>query len=116
VNIIGIGVDCVDIQRFEKLGKRFLENVYTRREIEYCKSRKRQAQHFAGRFAAKEAILKASDKLGKRVAMNEIEILNKDTGSPDAKILKKEYSKYTIFLSISHSRSTATAFSILAEK
>ncbi len=115
-NIVGIGIDCVDIARFENLGKHFLEKVFTKREIEYCKSKKSSAQHFAGRFAGKEALIKAMDGIGKKVAMNKIEILNSATGAPDANILDGGFSKYKIFLSISHSRSVATAFSIVAEK
>ncbi len=114
--IVGIGVDCVEISRFEGLTKSFVSKVFTEKEAEYCRSRKSRAQHFAGRFAAKEAIIKAMDGAGKRVAMHDIEVLNSESGAPNAKILSKGFSRYDIHLSISHSRNVATAFSIVTEK
>lgn len=58
-----IGVDVVDIPRFEALiakwGRSFLERSFTAREIEYCSRKSYPAQHFAGTFAAKEAVFKA---------------------------------------------------------
>jgi len=60
--IIGIGIDLVKIDRIDKAGKNhsgFLERVFSEREREYCARQKFPAQHYAGRFAAKEAVLKA---------------------------------------------------------
>ena len=59
--IVGIGIDLVKIERIDKAsrGPGFLERVFTEREREYCSRQKYPAQHFAGRFAAKEAVLKA---------------------------------------------------------
>lgn len=61
--IFGIGVDFVEISRVEasisKFGERFERRMFTDAEIEYCKSMPVPAQHFAARFAAKEALLKA---------------------------------------------------------
>ena len=61
-SIRGIGVDCVDISRFEDLKAHFIKKVYTRKEIKYCRSKMAPAQHFAGRFAGKEAVIKAMDR------------------------------------------------------
>ena len=63
MNIIGIGLDATDIPRIadtlERFGERFLRRVFTDEEIAYCKRRRNPAPHLAGRFAAKEAAMKA---------------------------------------------------------
>ena len=63
MNIIGIGLDATDIPRIadtlERFGERFLRRVFTDEEIGYCKRRRNPAPHLAGRFAAKEAAMKA---------------------------------------------------------
>jgi holo-[acyl-carrier protein] synthase len=61
--IIGLGIDATDIPRIaatmDRYGERFLRRVFTDIEIEYCTRRRHPAIHFAGRFAAKEATMKA---------------------------------------------------------
>ena len=63
MNILGIGLDATDIPRIadvlERYGDRFLRRVFTDDEIAYCKRRRNPAPHLAGRFAAKEAAMKA---------------------------------------------------------
>ena len=63
MNVIGIGTDIVECLRvanmIEKHEDVFIQRVYTPDEIEYCGARKAATQHYAGRWAAKEAILKA---------------------------------------------------------
>lgn len=63
VNIIGLGLDATDIDRIadtiEQYGERFLRRIFTEQEIAYCTRRRVPAIHFAGRFAAKEAAMKA---------------------------------------------------------
>src|SRR5438045_6453521 len=62
-NILGLGLDVTDIDRIadsiERYGERFLRGVFTDAEVTYCTRRKVPAIHFAGRFAAKEAAMKA---------------------------------------------------------
>jgi holo-[acyl-carrier protein] synthase len=62
-NIIGLGFDATDIGRIastiERYGDRFVQRVFTGGEIAYCRRRRVSAIHFAGRFAAKEAAMKA---------------------------------------------------------
>jgi holo-[acyl-carrier protein] synthase len=62
-NIIGLGIDATDIDRIattiERYGDRFVSRVFSAGEIDYCKRRRFPAIHFAGRFAAKEAAMKA---------------------------------------------------------
>lgn len=63
MNIIGIGMDATEIGRIEetiaRFGERFLRRIFTDGEIAYATRRRRPAPHFAGRFAAKEAAMKA---------------------------------------------------------
>jgi holo-[acyl-carrier protein] synthase len=63
MTIVGLGVDLTDIPRlaavFERYGERFLRRVFTDGEIAYCTKRRDPAPHLAGRFAAKEATMKA---------------------------------------------------------
>lgn len=62
-HIIGLGLDATDIERIaatiERYGERFLSRIFTDEEIAYCTRRRMPAIHFAGRFAAKEAAMKA---------------------------------------------------------
>ena len=61
--IVSVGIDAIEIRRIAEMIKRhhqkFIQRVFTRREIEYCRSKKSFAQSFAVRFAAKEAFSKA---------------------------------------------------------
>lgn len=114
---IRTGVDIIEIERVKKCideteGK-FCDRVYTEREIEYCESKKAQKyQHYAARFAAKEAVFKAisvslSDKYD--INWNEIEILNDDTGRPYVNILNHDIKSENIDISISHCKEYAVA-------
>jgi holo-[acyl-carrier protein] synthase len=62
-NIIGLGLDAIEIHRvadtFARYGERFLHRIFTDGEVAYCTRRKEPAVHLAGRFAAKEAAMKA---------------------------------------------------------
>lgn len=60
--IFGIGIDIIEVERVKnQISKSngFREKIFTEREIEYCESKKNKAQHYAARFAAKEAFFKA---------------------------------------------------------
>jgi holo-[acyl-carrier protein] synthase len=63
MTIIGLGIDATEVPRIQKTmdtyGQRFLTRIFTSGEIEYCQSRRHSAQHFAARFAIKEAAMKA---------------------------------------------------------
>ncbi len=81
--IIGIGVDLVDVKRFEAIiyrwKHRFLQRIFTDEEIRYCNNKKNPAQRFATRFAAKEAYKKALFPKGAEgVKFKEIEIDQRD--------------------------------------
>lgn len=122
--IVGCGIDLVKIERIEKIiikcGDNFTSRVFTLLEREYCEKKKgNKYQSYAGRFAAKEALLKSLG-LGLRGAnWKEIEIKNDEPGQPIINIsgkLKniaslKGVSKY--FISISHTKEYALAEVIL---
>jgi holo-[acyl-carrier protein] synthase len=84
--IIGIGVDLVKIDRLDRACKShvgFLERVFTDREREYCSKQKFPAQHYAGRFAAKEALLKAvGTGWSAGVKWTDMEVLHGEGGGP----------------------------------
>jgi holo-[acyl-carrier protein] synthase len=84
--IIGIGVDLAKIERIDKAGKNhsgFLERVFTERERDYCSKQKFAAQHYAARFAAKEAMLKAiGTGWSAGMKWTDIEVLHGEGGGP----------------------------------
>lgn len=87
MNIAGIGTDIVEClriaQMIERHGELFLTRVYTEREIQYCSSRKAATQHYAGRWAAKEAVLKAMGTgWAKGISWRDIEVRNDEGGAP----------------------------------
>ena len=126
MEILGIGSDIIECPRIGKMieqhGELFLRRVYTEREIRYCQSRKHAIEHFAGRWAAKEAILKC---LGtgwqKGICWTDMEIRNEPRGAPKvylagaAKERAQELRIANVLLTISHCRAFATAFAIAVQ-
>jgi holo-[acyl-carrier protein] synthase len=108
----GVGIDIVEVGRIDaavrKYGRKFLERLFTGKELEYARGRKRQAETLAGRFAAKEAFMKA---MGRRHTWGEIEILER-SGRPFVLFRGKEYNG----VSISHERSFAVAVMVLGRE
>ncbi|HET6428937.1 MAG TPA: holo-ACP synthase [Phycisphaerae bacterium] len=87
MNVVAHGVDMVDCRRLgeaiRRHGDRFLQRIYTPAELAYCMGRKRELEHLAGRFAAKEAVLKVlGTGLVRGMKWTEIEILNEPSGQP----------------------------------
>ena len=123
MDIIGIGTDiveCVRIGRMiEQHGELFLNRVFTEREIRYCQERKRAVEHFAGRWAAKESVLKALDVGWRRgMSLTEVEIRNELGGRPQvhlcgaAKEAAQNRRVSDILLSIARCRAYATAYAL----
>lgn len=115
---VNCGTDIIEINRIkdsiENIGERFLERVYTKREIEYCESKKNQKyQHYAARFAAKEAAFKAiSDELNDKysVCWKDFEIVNDKAGKPILNIIGVDLKNIvSVDLSISHCKEYAVA-------
>jgi holo-[acyl-carrier protein] synthase len=117
----GIGVDIMEIQRIQKsidgLGQAFLQKIFTSGEIRYCQSKSNMAQHFAARFAAKEAVSKAL-ATGWRgdFAWKDVEVMNDTLGQPHITLygrLKDALAQSTVFVSLSHSESHVVAMVVI---
>ncbi len=115
---ISCGTDIIEVDRvrtsIENVGEKFLKKVFTDNEIRYCESKKTQKyQHYAGRFAAKEAVFKAisrqlEDKYS--VCWKDIEVENDSQGRPSVNLFNVDMKKIeNIDISISHCKSYATA-------
>lgn len=119
------GIDIIEVERIqeniEKYGEKFLNKIYTAKEIEYCESKKvHKYEAYAGRFAGKEAVFKAvSPLLNSKfdIDWKDIEILNNESGRPYVNvqlIIEKmkdaaKKSDVQIDISISHLKSIACA-------
>jgi len=126
-SIVGVGTDiteCLRIARMiERYGEIFLRRVYTAGEIEYCHSRKQATQHFAGRWAAKEAILRALG-IGWRpgIAWHDLEVRSESNGRPTvalrggARDAVEQAGIGQVLVSISHCRTHAVAYAIALTK
>jgi holo-[acyl-carrier protein] synthase len=120
--IFGIGTDMIEPERvahkMEHEG--FKEFVFSPAEIAYCEKMAHKHEHYAARFAAKEAFLKAIGTGWKTgIAFNEIEIYNDDEGKPELRFLGKTAETVAamrtgkIFVSLAHLRSIASAIVII---
>ena len=117
---IFIGTDIVEVDRINKLllksGDLFKNRVFTSLEQKYCDSKSSPSIHYAGRFAAKESIIKAVKSSGYKnpIPFKDIEILPSDSGAPIIDlhfVLKGECN-----VSISHTESHATASALYMQK
>ena len=120
----GIGVDILEIERMrqsiENLGDNFLHKVFTPDEIRYCQSKPDMAQHFAARFAAKEAVSKAL-AIGWQgnFAWKDVEVMNDNLGQPHITLygkLRESLMDASIFVSLSHSQSHVVAMVVIDGK
>ena len=124
MNVVGIGIDAVEISRFKKAidqrGEGFLSKVFTRQELEYAENKKAAYMHMAGKFAAKEAVKKAlPDGAEIGLAWADIEILNGEDGKPysllhgQAKKIMEKFNLSRVLVSISHTRDLATSNAVV---
>jgi holo-[acyl-carrier protein] synthase len=111
-----VGTDIVEIARINADitgGESRLRTIFTAREIEYCSGSARPEEHYAARFAGKEAIIKAFAPYGIRPGFRDIEITNHDSGYPVAVISHGKAAQYDISLSLSHSCTHAMAVALV---
>jgi holo-[acyl-carrier protein] synthase len=113
-----IGVDMVEIARFQQLNyssnKQFYTRVFTPNEIKYCLSFSSPAPHFAANFAGKEAVYKAVNRFCD-VKLHNIEILRDKNGAPKVNLRlsrKEKTNPLHVKVSLSHSLSHAIAFAV----
>lgn len=118
---ISCGTDIIEIKRIkdsiERVGKKFLDTIYTESEIEYCESKKTQKyQHYAARFSAKEAIFKAISTKIDKYSWQDFEVLNDEKGKPKVFLKTKIEEIEDIDISISHCKEYAVATVVVLYK
>ena len=111
-----IGIDIERVDRFHdyQVKKPFFARIYTEKERRYCLSKSSPAEHFAGRFAAKEAVRKALSAFIKEpLSYSDVEIINLGSGLPAVSLKRgRKYGKFYISLSISHTQDAAVAVAL----
>jgi len=124
MNLLGIGIDVVEVERIgssmDEFGEKFVTRIFTQLEQDYCKSQKRPAIHYAARFAAKEAIAKAfGTGIGKEISWLDMEILRQESGEPKV-IMHGNGKKYAdklnvgdIKISLTHAEHYAAANAVV---
>ena len=113
-NLQGLGNDIVEISRIrqsiERHGMHFLNRLFSQREQDYCYKFQDPVPHFAGRFAAKEAIFKAMGMAD--LSWHDVTILNDANGKPFCQDNNKKF-KHRLLISISHCKNYAVASAIV---
>jgi len=123
--ILGVGVDLIEVARIQhalenpRIGKKVRQRVFSDGEVEYCERRKRKYESYAGRFAAKEAVMKALGRgWGRKVGWLDIEVVLAVSGEPGislhdkASSFARELGIEHFSLSITHTESYAIAYLI----
>ncbi len=119
--VAGIGIDLIEIHRvresIERNGERFLEKLFTPSEIAFCSSKADPAQHYAARFAAKEAIYKsAPPDCQKYLQWQTVEIITLPNGAPEVQFLNEGQNLakmgYYIKISLTHNKDTAACSAV----
>ena len=123
MQIFGIGTDIIECERIGRMlvqhGERFTSHVFTDEEVRYCSGKKVVEQHFAGRWAAKEAVLKAfGTGWIAGIAWKDVEVVIQTGGKPTIRLHRgatqkgNELGIVEVLISISHCKSHATATAI----
>jgi holo-[acyl-carrier protein] synthase len=118
--IVGLGVDITEVDRIEaaiaRRGRALLERLFTPSEIAYCEKHRNRAERFAGRFAAKEAAMKAlGTGWARGVRWIDIEVVREPSGKPTLKLsgaaraIADRLGVKNIALTITHDGNTALA-------
>lgn len=122
---ITCGTDIIEIERIKKsiedTNGKFINEIYTKNEIEYCENRKRQKyQHYAARFAGKEAVFKAISIILENkydISWKDIEIIDDQNGRPHINFINKTFDKLiSIDISLSHCKEYAIAYVVMIYK
>ena len=121
--IICTGIDIIEIDRIQNVlsqyGNRFLNKIFTPDEIQYCRGR---SPNLAGRFAAKEATMKALKTGARGVSWKDIEVISTSNGAPSIKLYNRALARAeslgvsSLSISFSHSRDYAVASVIASSK
>lgn len=122
--ILGIGIDIVDISRIsssiEKYKQRFIARIFTEDEIDYCNSKANKNQHYAVRFAGKEAFFKAlGSGVRDGITWHDVEFSNDKLGKPilhhrgKASEIMKSLGAQRAHVSFTHSNTSAAAVIVI---
>lgn len=116
--ILGIGIDIENINRFKKIKlsreNNFLNRIFTTHELDYCFSKKNIASSLATKYAGKEAVIKALSMIDNRsLSYKEIEIINNSSGAPRVRLIWDKGKKYQILISLSNETERAVGVAIL---
>ena len=117
--LAGIGVDMVEIARMEKVLERrpnFVKRVFTKAERSYCDRLARPAQHYAARFAAREAVLKAlGTGFSRGIGVADVSVVRNEAGQPQVRLtgraaeIAAEQGVREVALSLSYTHDVAVA-------
>ena len=114
---LSIGIDIEHIERFNGLDRtkngKFLNRIFTAKELDYCFAHGKPAPHLTARFAGKEALIKAATDLGIKLNYHDIEILNNESGVPLAHITNKDHQQLTAKISLSHEQDKAIGLALV---
>ena len=121
--IVGLGTDIVEVERVAKMisdhGDHFLERVFTPGEIAHCSGRRESAPHYAGRWAAKEAVMKVlGTGFTQEVGWTDIEVVTQPSGQPvialhgTTRQVAERLGIANVLVSLSHTKHYATATAI----
>ena len=120
---IGCGVDVIELPRFKQAMRRggaaFMRRIFTPHEEAYAKARRQTTLlHLAGRFAAKEAVIKAISQVDPRrvPTMKQVEIRNDRLGRPRAVLLDGRPTRLQVYVSLSHVDTVAVASAIVVRR
>lgn len=117
----GVGIDIIEVSRIRKsiedYGISFTAKIFTDEEVKYCSEKPNPFQHYAARFAAKEAFSKAAGTgWNSDFSWHEVEVINEPSGKPRLRLTGgslKMFGQKRIFLSLSHSGDYVTAVVII---
>lgn len=124
MSVIALGIDLVEVERIRGLlqrsGERFKERMFREDEVAYCDACADPAMHYAARFAAKEAIVKAlGTGFAEGVGWNEVEVRRAANGMPSillhggAKKVADEMGVKKVLITLTHTASAAAASAVL---
>ena len=114
MEIFNIGIDIINIERFKKKefakNKKFYQKIFTNSEIKYCLEFKNSSEHFAGKFAIKEAVRKS---IKEKIPFNKILTTHRNL---KPRIILKAKLDYEFLVSVSHEANIAIAVVIALKK
>ena len=115
INKIGVGIDIIDVERFKEIpfeeNPSFYNRIFSTSEIKYCLKHKKPYEHFAGKFAIKEATIKS---IQEKITILKLETFHSES-KPEVKINGELGKKYNFLVSVSHEKKFAIAV-VISEK